>query len=179
MNMPVNMPVAPALSTRGPVLIVGTGLLGTSLALALSAARIEVQLADTSAHVAGPGPRYGSRASAHQWRRRTTHVVVATPPRCHAGVVLRELDAHPGAVVTDVASVKDSVAAEVRAHGGDSACRYVGSHPMAGRERSGAVAADSDLFVGRPWVIVGEWADPDSVLGSEISPLTWVPLRCS
>jgi prephenate dehydrogenase len=35
---------------------------------------------------------------------------------------------------------------------------------MAGRERSGAVAADSDLFVGRPWVIVGEWADPDSVL---------------
>jgi len=48
MNMPVNMPVVPALSTRGPVLIVGTGLLGTSLALALSAARIEVQLADTS-----------------------------------------------------------------------------------------------------------------------------------
>jgi len=53
------------------------------------------------------------------------------------GVVLRELDAHPGAVVTDVASVKDSVAAEVRAHGADSARRYVGSNPMAGRERSG------------------------------------------
>ena len=159
MNMPVNMPVAPALSTRGPVLIVGTGLLGTSLALALSAARIEVQLADTSPTSLALARDMGAGRVRTSGDAEPRIVVVATPR-----VVLRELDAHPGAVVTDVASVKDSVAAEVRAHGGDSARRYVGSHPMAGRERSGAVAADSDLFVGRPWVIVGEWADPDSVL---------------
>lgn len=164
MNMPVNMPVAPALSTRGPVLIVGTGLLGTSLALALSAARIEVQLADTSPTSLALARDMGAGRVRTSGDAEPRIVVVATPPDVTAGVVLRELDAHPGAVVTDVASVKDSVAAEVRAHGGDSARRYVGSHPMAGRERSGAVAADSDLFVGRPWVIVGEWADPDSVL---------------
>ena len=152
MNMPVNMPVAPALSTRGPVLIVGTGLLGTSLALALSAARIEVQLADTSPTSLALARDMGAGRVRTSGDAEPRIVVVATPPDVTAGVVLRELDAHPGAVVTDVASVKDS------------ARRYVGSHPMAGRERSGAVAADSDLFVGRPWVIVGEWADPDSVL---------------
>ena len=32
--------------------------------------------------------------------------------------------------------------------------RYVGGHPMAGRERSGAIAAQADLFEGRPWVVV-------------------------
>ena len=37
-----------SVSTRGPVLIVGTGLLGTSLALALRAAGVEVLLSDTS-----------------------------------------------------------------------------------------------------------------------------------
>ena len=37
-----------SVSTRGPVLIIGTGLLGTSLALALRAADVEIQLSDTS-----------------------------------------------------------------------------------------------------------------------------------
>ena len=91
-------------------------------------------------------------------------VVVATPPDVAAQVVVRELAAHPEAVVTDVASVKERVAAEVRDQAGARASRYVGSHPMAGRERSGAVAADSDLFAGRPWVIVGEGAQPAAEL---------------
>ena len=117
MNMPVNMPVAPALSTRGPVLIVGTGLLGTSLALALSAARIEVQLADTSPTSLALARDMGAGRVRTSGDAEPRIVVVATPPDVTAGVVLRELDAHPGAVVTDVASVKDSVAAEVRAPG--------------------------------------------------------------
>ncbi|HEY0217479.1 MAG TPA: prephenate dehydrogenase, partial [Cellulomonas sp.] len=80
-------------------------------------------------------------------------VVVAAPPDVTADVVRAELAAHPGAVVTDVASVKGYVLAELRAAGADLS-RYVGSHPMAGRERSGPAAAVPDLFVGRPWVIV-------------------------
>ena len=77
-------------------------------------------------------------------------VVVATPPDVTAGVVLRELDAHPGAVVTDVASVKDSVAAEVRAHGGDSAVVMSAPTPGPGANAPGRSLHDSDLFVGRP-----------------------------
>jgi len=154
----VNDSVAPVFATRGPVLVVGTGLLGTSLALALSAAGIQVQLSDTSPTSLALARDMGAGRVRAGGDAEPRMIVVATPPDVVASVVVRELDAHPGAVVTDVASVKDRVAAEVRAR------RYVGSHPMAGRERSGAAAADSDLFAGRPWVVVGEGADPEAVL---------------
>ena len=153
----------PAFSTRGPILVVGTGLLGTSLALALTAAGIEVHLSDTSPTSLALARDMGAGSVRTGDDAEPRIVVVATPPDVAASVVLRELDRHPGAVVTDVASVKDRVAAEVRARGGDVR-RYVGSHPMAGRERSGAAAADSDLFAGRPWVIVGEGSDPAAEL---------------
>ena len=91
-------------------------------------------------------------------------VVVATPPDVTADVVVAQLSAHPSAVVTDVASVKERVVSEVRSRAGDEARRYVGSHPMAGRERSGAGAADCDLFAGRPWVVVGQDSDPQAEL---------------
>ncbi|WP_034514996.1 prephenate dehydrogenase [Actinomyces slackii] len=151
-------------STQGPVLVVGTGLLGTSLALALTAAGVEVQLSDTSPTSLALARDMGAGRPRQDGDPQPRIVVVATPPDVAAAVVLRALEEHPSAVVTDVASVKNRVAAEVRAHAGSGVSRYVGSHPMAGRERSGAVAADSDLFAGRPWVIVGEGADPDAEL---------------
>jgi prephenate dehydrogenase len=80
-------------------------------------------------------------------------IVVAAPPDVTADVVTAELAAHPSAVVTDVASVKEHVLEALRATGADLT-RYVGSHPMAGRERTGPAAALPDLFAGRPWVIV-------------------------
>ena len=153
-----------SVSTRGPVLIIGTGLLGTSLALALRTADVEVQLSDTSptslalARDMGAGAPHGENSPEPQI------VVVATPPDVTADVVVAQLTAHPHAVVTDVASVKERVVAEVRARAGAEARRYVGSHPMAGRERSGAGSADSDLFAGRPWVVVGQDSDPEAEL---------------
>ena len=147
-------------STAGPVLVIGTGLLGTSLALTLTAAGVEVQLSDTSPTSLALARDMGAGAIRAGGDAQPGLVVVATPPDVAADVVLRSLAEHPGAVVTDVASVKDRVGAEVRGRGGAGARRYVGSHPMAGRERSGASAADSDLFAGRPWVIVADGADP-------------------
>ena len=153
-----------SVSTRGPVLIVGTGLLGTSLALALRAAGVEVQLSDTSptslalARDMGAGTLHGKDSP------EPRVIVVATPPDVTADVVVAQLSAHPSAVVTDVASVKERVVNEVRDRAGAEARRYVGSHPMAGRERSGAGAADSDLFAGRPWVVVGQDSDPQAEL---------------
>lgn len=168
------------LATRGPVLVIGTGLLGASLALALRAGGVEVQLADTSptslalARDMGagqvraswqddavasdrPAPSPGGvAADGGQPLADPALVVVATPPDVAAQVVVRALERFPSAVVTDVASVKARVVAEVRERAGARASRYVGSHPMAGRERSGAAAADSDLFVGRPWVLVAQ-----------------------
>src|SRR4029077_9432641 len=59
---------------------------------------------------------------------------------------------YPDAAVTDVASVKVPIHRALVAAGVDPA-RYVGGHPMAGREVSGPAAARADLIDDRPWVI--------------------------
>ena len=153
-----------SVSTCGPVLIIGTGLLGTSLALALRTADVEVQLSDTSPTSLALARDMGAGTPHDKHSPEPQIVVVATPPDVTADVVVAQLTAHPHAVVTDVASVKERVVAEVRARAGAEARRYVGSHPMAGRERSGAGSADSDLFAGRPWVVVGQDSDPEAEL---------------
>ena len=153
-----------SVSTRGPVLIIGTGLLGTSLALALRTADVEVQLSDTSPTSLALARDMGAGTPHDKHSPEPQIVVVATPPDVTADVVVAQLSAHPNAVVTDVASVKERVVAEVRARAGERVRRYVGSHPMAGRERSGAGSADSDLFAGRPWVVVGQDSDPEAEL---------------
>lgn len=90
-------------------------------------------------------------------------VVVAAPPDVAAAVVVESLRRWPEAVVTDVASVKQTVLDDVLRSGVD-ASRYVGSHPMAGRERSGAAAARRDLFDGRAWVVAPhEHSSPEAV----------------
>ena len=64
------------------------------------------------------------------------------------------------AVLTDVASTKAEIGARADAAG----LRFVGGHPMAGLETAGYPAAVSDLFVGRPWVLVpGADARPEDV----------------
>lgn len=165
-SAPTTPPTNPhgTVATQGPVLVVGTGLLGTSLALALSASGVAVQLSDTSPTSLALARDMGAGRVRSDGDEAPRLVVVATPPDVAASVVLAQLSAFPEAVVTDVASVKQRVVAEVRAHAGQEARRYVGSHPMAGRERSGAGAADCDLFVGRPWVIVAEGATPQAEL---------------
>lgn len=151
--------------TTGPVKVVGTGLLGTSIALALRALDVPVQLSDTSPSALALARDMGAGEPVDGASPEPALVVVATPPDIAGPVVVELLRRHPDAVVTDVASVKAIIAAEVAEAADDAACaRYVGSHPMAGRERSGAAAADADLFAGRPWVIAPtDDADPAAV----------------
>ncbi len=138
---------------RGPVRVVGAGLLGASIGLALREKGVDVVLDDVSPAALALAVDYGAG-------RRPADgddpelVVVAVPPDVVAAVVERELAAYPRAVVTDVASVKTGPLDRLVAAGADVS-RYIGSHPMAGRERSGPTAARADLFVGRPWVIAG------------------------
>src|SRR5690606_2886641 len=79
-------------------------------------------------------------------------IVVCVPPDVTADVVEAELARFPDAVVTDVASVKLEPFRELTARG-VNITRYIGSHPLAGRERGGAISARADLFIGRPWVV--------------------------
>lgn len=147
------------ISTTGPVVVIGAGLLGTSIALLLRARAVEVFVHDISpvsvalACDLGAGEPAYLHTEDQAWRARVTLVVVAVPPDVTAQVTSQALADYPQAVVTDVASVKVPVLEAVLASGADCS-RYVPSHPMAGRERSGASAADQDLFRGRPWVVV-------------------------
>ncbi|NNM45029.1 prephenate dehydrogenase [Knoellia koreensis] len=148
------------------VRIVGTGLIGTSLGIALSRAGYAVSLSDPSPTAVALARDLGAGSVAAQGDPDAGEpdvVVVAAPPDVAGGVVADELAAWPRAVVTDVASVKVAVLEDVRSRGADLS-RYAGSHPMAGRERSGAVAARGDLFDGRAWVVVPhEDSSPEAV----------------
>lgn len=156
-------PAAPA-ATVGPVRVVGTGLLGASVGLALRSLGVDVVLHDPSRVTVMLARDLGAGRLPTPDDALPALVVVAVPPDVTGDVVAAELAAHPTAVVTDVASVKGAVLATLRAAGADLS-RYVGSHPMAGSERSGPTAARPDLFVGRPWVVVGtEASAPDAVL---------------
>ncbi|MEP7160156.1 MAG: prephenate dehydrogenase [Dermatophilaceae bacterium] len=144
----------------GLVRIVGTGLIGASVGMALRAAGVQVALEDASPTAAALARDLGAGLTqARAPELDPGIVVVAVPPDVAARVVAAELQRWPRAVVTDVASVKGRILDQVRdvlandPAGVGHLTRYVGSHPMAGRERSGAVAAQPDLFEGRPWVI--------------------------
>jgi len=141
--------VAEALPLPQPVLIVGTGLLGTSLALALRRRDVEVLLSDRNPEHVRTATGLG--AGAPYDGGPVGLVVVAVPPDAVAGEVARALAATQ-AVVTDVGSVKTAPLAALEEVAGLE--RYVGSHPMAGSERSGPLAASATLFDGRPWAVV-------------------------
>lgn len=139
-------------SPLGLVEIVGTGLVGTSIALACRRSGIDVVLTDLSAeHVrTASGLGAGRPKSADD---RPVLVVIAVPPDHLADAIVAALT-DSDALVTDVGSIKSRPLHEV-AQRVDAAqlSRYVGSHPMAGSERSGPLAASAALFDGRPWAI--------------------------
>lgn len=136
---------------NGPVRIVGAGLLGTSIGLVLRRHGVDVSLVDASPTAVALATQYGAGRPASS-DDTPILVVVAVPPDVVADVVARELDAFPDAIVTDVASVKGSILSDLESRGIDLT-RYVGSHPMAGRERGGAVSARADIFTGRSWIM--------------------------
>lgn len=144
-----SLAVAPRLS--GTVRVVGAGLLGSSIGHALRAKGTDVVLTDASPAQLRLAIDYGAgRAAADD--DQPTLIVVAVPPDVTADVIQAELERYPDAVVTDVASVKLEPFRTLQSRGVDLA-RYIGSHPLAGRERGGAISARADLFIGRPWVV--------------------------
>lgn len=148
-----------AARVRGQVRIVGAGLLGASIGLALRERGLDVILADTSRAGLRLAIDYGAGRAAASGDTPGL-VIVAVPPDLVASVVADELAANPAALVIDVASVKAGILTELVDAGADTA-RYLGTHPMSGRERGGAVSARADLFLGRPWVITPTAANSD------------------
>jgi prephenate dehydrogenase len=137
--------------------VIGVGLIGGSFALALKAAK-------AVEHVVGVG-----RNSANLELARSRGIIdaVAADPAAaarHADLVLvaapvgqyaRIFSAlmSTKAVITDGGSTKRDVVATARKALGANLARFVPGHPIAGAERSGAAAADAELFRGRRVVL--------------------------
>lgn len=143
----------------GPVRIIGAGLLGASIGLALRGRGIEVQLDDLNPDNLRTASGLGAGVPVSGGELAPQLVVVAVPPDHLGGVIVDALEAHPDAVVTDVGSVKSGPLATVATH--PAVSRYCGSHPMAGTQHTGPLTASATLFEGRPWAITPHAATTD------------------
>jgi len=133
------------------VAVVGTGLIGTSIALALREKGLTIYLIDRSAPVARTAAAMGAGIAGHP-PGPVDLAVIAVPPAQVATVLAEQQQLVLARSYTDVASVKARTRREVESAGCDLAS-YVGGHPMAGSDRSGPAAAYADLFLGRSWAL--------------------------
>jgi prephenate dehydrogenase len=155
------------------VAVIGAGLVGSSIALAIRAAGAgEVTLVDTD-----PGVRERAQALGVATRvvaevTTAVHdadvVIAAVPAAAVPGVLLAAAQEAPAtAILTDAASLKATSTLEVTSRLRDAGAgpeRFVGGHPMAGSERSGPEAADARLFQGATWVLTPTAATADATL---------------
>jgi prephenate dehydrogenase len=138
-------------STRR-LLVVGTGLMGTSVALAARAAGYQVWVSDREPDRLAVAVSLGAGEPWHE-RQRSVDLAVAAVPPASVGLVSCELISSGVApTVTHLASVQADPQAQVESMC-PGAVGFVGGHPIAGRERSGPHHASADLFVQRPWVV--------------------------
>ncbi len=143
------------MSRPGRVLVAGTGLIGTSIALALRAKGADVFLSDFDPAVARLAADLGAGVVVPDLRDAkgiADVAVLAMPPAYVGPELLSAQECAVADVYTDVASVKVLPVAQARALGCDIS-RYVPAHPLAGRERPGPAAAQADLFLGRTWAL--------------------------
>ncbi|MFF8865428.1 MULTISPECIES: prephenate dehydrogenase [unclassified Streptomyces] len=132
-------------------LVIGTGLIGTSAALALVQRGVTVHLADHDPQQARTAAALGAGTDEAP-EGPVDLAIVAAPPAHVAGVLADAMRRGAARGYLDVASVKGGPRRELEALGLDLT-GYLGTHPMSGREKSGPLAATGDLFEGRPWVL--------------------------
>jgi prephenate dehydrogenase len=125
--------------------VVGTGLIGGSVGMALRRLGWHVTGRDLDAERAAQALKLGALDAVGDDPEATV-TFVATPVRSIARHVLDALEKGPG-LVTDVGSVKAPIVEAVADR------RFVGGHPMAGSEQEGVEGATADLFQGATWVL--------------------------
>src|SRR4051812_1128643 len=125
----------------GELLIIGSGLIGTSVGLAATAAGWRVRLTDADADRARLAASLGAGVALEEEPAQSPALVlVAVPPAAVGAVCIEALRTYPQAVVSHVGSVQAKPLVEVESSGADVS-RFVGGHPIAGREVSGPGAA--------------------------------------
>jgi prephenate dehydrogenase len=134
------------------LLVIGTGLIGTSVGLAARSAGLEVVLVDSDPQRLGVAVALGAGEPQAAATGAADLAVVAVPPASVAAVVEDVIRRDLAHYVTHVGGVQTRPQVEVESRLG-RCDRFVGGHPIAGREVSGPQHADAGLFRDRPWVV--------------------------
>ena len=144
------------------VAIAGAGLIGGSFALALRAAGFTGRITGVSSPAAvREALERGAIDDAAPLEEACAEadLIYLAQPIGRILDTLHRLDAlvRPGALITDAGSTKQAIvsAAQASIH----RAQFIGGHPMAGKEKRGAAAADPDLFRGRPYVLTPSGPD--------------------
>jgi prephenate dehydrogenase len=139
------------------VAIVGLGLIGTSIALALRRAQPDAAIVGIDRDDVIRHPRivdtFSAAATELDAVAAADIVVLATPVDVILQIIPAIQHIANDALVLDTGSTKRAILAAARDAG---LSRFVGGHPMAGAEQSGPDAARIDLFDGKPWFLMGD-----------------------
>ncbi len=146
------------------VVIVGVGLIGGSFALAIRKAGFAGSITGVSSAAAtAEAIACGAidRAAPLEEAIPEADLIYLAQPigRILHSLALVDRHARPGALITDAGSTKQAIVTEAARSVHNA--RFLGGHPLAGKETRGAAAADADLFRGRPYVLTP--ADPAQV----------------
>lgn len=145
----------------GQVTILAPGLLGASVLMAVRqrglAARTAVwarrqETRDACAAQPWCDAAYATAAEAV----KDADLIILCPPVEHIVPLLQQIAPHlkSGAIVTDVGSTKAGICAGAAAVALPTGCAFIGSHPMAGSEKTGLENGRADLFEGRTCLVI-------------------------
>ncbi|MBV7434927.1 prephenate dehydrogenase/arogenate dehydrogenase family protein [Cardiobacteriaceae bacterium TAE3-ERU3] len=158
-------------ASLGIVAVVGIGLIGGSLALALKQAGVVDSVIGVDQNRASlyEALDLGAIDEIGEWDdlARADLIVLATPVDALFSICkgLHDLALKDGVVVTDVGSTKGSVLAAMEAAYGEVPSWFVPGHPIAGRERSGIGAVIADLFNKHKVIVTTLPSTDDAALG--------------
>ena len=148
------------------VAIIGTGLIGGSFALALRKQNAGVSVVgyarpDSTRQARERGAIDETASDLASAVRGASLVYIALP----IGASIEALPgiaaaAEPHALITDAGSTKSAICRAAQNHFRGST-RFLGGHPMAGKEVSGIEHADAELFRDAPYALIAAEADPD------------------
>jgi len=139
--------------TSGTACVLGTGLLGASVGLALRSQGWDVSGWDPNPVALDEAVRRGAVAARLSGPNGATFdlTVLAAPPEA---VVATLTNLETDSLVTDIAGVKTPIVAAA-----SHLPHFVGGHPMAGGETTGAALSSSSMFRGATWVLTSDGAE--------------------
>jgi len=149
--------------------IIGSGLIGTSIGLALAARGVEVEMVDRDPKA----QKLAQDLIATKISGKPEVILFAIPASALAESFEGQFELNPGSKFIDIASVKTKPQVDVsRINGG--APRFLATHPMAGREIGGAASARADLFEGRSWIYCPTFGDGTKVDSDVLEAGLWL-----